>query len=147
MSWLRTRRAPSAGASYNTGASSQYSRPDPRPMVFDLLALLSRCCRASRPCFFFLAGGYSVPFTPGPSTVPQFLVHISGFCPGHEILALVRPVVPYTLALFSKRSRSVVSPAVRSTAALFADRWPRSRSYRRVALRLSKAPLSFTNLK
>ena len=111
MSWLRTRRAPSAGASYNTGASSQYSRPDPRPMVFDLLALLSWCCRASRRCSFFLAGGYSVPFTPGPSTVPQFLVHISGFCPGHEILALVRPVVPYTLSLSSKRSRSVVSPA------------------------------------
>ena len=33
------------------------------------------------------------------------------FCPGHEVLVLVRPVVPYTLALSSKRSRSVVSSA------------------------------------
>ena len=69
-----------------------------------------------------------------------------GFCPGHEVLELVRPVVPSTLALFSKRSRLVVSPAVRSTVVIFADRWPHPSSYCRVALRPSKAPLS-SNLK
>ena len=44
-------------------------------------------------------------------TVPQIQVRLSGFCPGHEVLELVRPVVPYTLALSSKRSRPVVPPA------------------------------------
>ena len=44
-----------------------------------------------------------------------------GFYSGHEVLALVRPGVPYTQALSSKRSRQVVSPAVRSTAVLFSD--------------------------
>ena len=34
-----------------------------------------------------------------------------GSCSGHEVLELVRPMVPYTLALSSKRSRPVVSPA------------------------------------
>ena len=33
-----------------------------------------------------------------------------GSCSGYEVLELVRPVVPYTLALSSKRSRPVVSP-------------------------------------
>ena len=31
-----------------------------------------------------------------------------GSCADHEVLALVRPVVPYTLALSSKRSRPVM---------------------------------------
>ena len=57
---------------------------------------------------------------------------------GHEVLELVRPVIPYKLALCSKRSRPVVSPApCRSVAT----------PNRRVAVRLSKAPLFFTNLK
>ena len=34
-----------------------------------------------------------------------------GSCADHEVLALVRPVVPYTLALSSKRSRPVMSLA------------------------------------
>ena len=42
-----------------------------------------------------------------------------GSCPGHEVLELVQPVVPYALALSSKRSQPVVSLAVRSTAVLF----------------------------
>ena len=35
-----------------------------------------------------------------------------GSCTGHEVLALVRPVVPYALALSSKRARPVVSRPV-----------------------------------
>ena len=38
MLWWRTRRAPSTGDSFHTGASSQGSRPVPRPVVLDLLA-------------------------------------------------------------------------------------------------------------
>ena len=113
---------------HNTGASSQRSRPVPRPVVVDVLAFLSWCCRPSRGCSRFLVGGYR--FSPGCSTAPQFQVHLSGFCPGQEVLALARPVVPSTLALSSKRSRSVVSPASCRAVASQA-------SYRRVALRLS----------
>ena len=36
----RSRDAPSTGASYNTGAFPQPSRPVPRPVVLDVLALL-----------------------------------------------------------------------------------------------------------
>ena len=61
-------------------------------------------------------------------TIPQIQVHLSGFCPGHDVLELVRPVVPYTLALSPKCSRLVVSPAsCRSMAS--------QASCRRVALR------------
>ena len=91
-------------------------------MVLNILALLSWRFRPSRGCSCFLAGGHSVSFTPGSNTVIQFQVHLARFCPGHEVLALVRPVVPYTLsALSSKHSWPVVSPAVRSTTALFTD--------------------------
>ena len=138
MSWLRTRRAPSTGASYNTGASSQRSRPVPRPVVLDVLALLSRCCRTSRGCSCLLAGGYSIRSLRISVLYYNSRLTSPGPCPDHEVLALVRPVVPYTLTLSSKRSRPVVSPApCRSVAT----------PNRRVAVRLSKALLSFTNLK
>ena len=97
MFWWRNRRAPSTGSPYRTGASSERSRPVPRLVVLDVLVLSSWSCRPSRWCFCFLAGRYSVPFTPGHSAVSQFQVHIPGFFSGHEVLALVRPVVPYTL--------------------------------------------------
>ena len=50
---------------------------------------------------------------------PKFRVISLGFRPGREVLEFVWLLVPYTLALSSKRSRPVVRPAVRSTAALF----------------------------
>ena len=128
MFWWRNRRAPSTGAPYHTGASSQRSRPVPRLVVLDVLVLLSWSCRRSRWCSCFLPGRYSVPFTPGYSAVSQLQVHISGFCPGKKDLALVRSVVPYTLVLYSMRSR-------RWCLRLLADRWPCPNSYRRVALR------------
>ena len=48
MFWWRNLRAPSTGASYHTGASSQRSRSVPRPVVLNVLALLSWRCRPSR---------------------------------------------------------------------------------------------------
>ena len=48
MLWWRTRRAPSTGGSYHTGASSQHSPPVPRPVVLDVLAFHSWRCRPSR---------------------------------------------------------------------------------------------------
>ena len=68
MFWWRNHRAPSNSASYHTGASSQRSRSVPRPVVLDLLALLSWCCRPSRWCFCTLAGAEMFPFTLGYST-------------------------------------------------------------------------------
>ena len=50
---------------------------------------------------------------------PKSRLTFSGFCTGPDVLALMGPVVPYTLVLSSKRSRPVVSPAMRFTAALF----------------------------
>ena len=44
MSWWRSRRASSIGAFYHTGASSQCSRPIPRPVILDVLALFSWHC-------------------------------------------------------------------------------------------------------
>ena len=109
MSWLRTRRDPSTGASYNTGTSSQRSRPVPWPVVLDVLALLSCCC-TTEPMMFCTQqaqrGSRSLRVT-----VPQIQVDLSGFCPGHDVLEIVRPVISHTLALCSKRSRPVASPA------------------------------------
>ena len=42
----------------------------------------------------------------------------SGFCSGSAVLALVRPVVPYTLALSSRRSRPVPRPVILDVLAL-----------------------------
>ena len=96
---------PSTGASYNTGASSQRSRPVPRPVVLDVLTLLSWwCCRAG--WFpYFLAGGYRSVLYPNSRLISL------GSCSGYEVLEPVRSVVSYTLALSSKCSRPVVSPA------------------------------------
>ena len=137
MLWWRNRRTPSTGGDYHTGASSQRSRLVPRPVVLDVLALPWRS-RPSRVYSCSLLGRYIV--TPGYSTP-------NPSCPSHEVLALVRPVVSYTLVLSSKRSRPVVSPTVRSTAALFCRPVASQASYHRVVFRPSKALLSFSNLK
>ena len=63
-----------------------------------------------------------------------------GFCTGYEALALVRPVVPYSLALSSKRARPVVSPAPS------ADRFSNP-SFLQGCCPSSQALLSFTNFK
>ena len=97
MLWWRTRRAPSAGGSFHTGASSQRSRPVPRPVVLtnqrSSLGAVDRA--ADIPCS--LAGTMGFPFTPGYLQIQASLS--SGFCFGRTILALVRPAVPYTLVL------------------------------------------------
>ena len=67
MSWWRTCRAPSTGGSYHTDASSQRSRPVPRPAVLDVLAL-PWPSRPSRSGSCSLAGAVGFPFTPGYST-------------------------------------------------------------------------------
>ena len=77
--WLRTRRTPLSGASYNTGASLQRSQAVPRRVVLDVLALLSWCRRPGRGCSCFLAGGYSISFTLGFSSLSQLQAHLSGF--------------------------------------------------------------------
>ena len=103
------------------GLSWQRSRPVPRRVVLDVL-------ERSSPGAVDRAGDVPTLWKVGTAsrsfwvTVPQIQVHFSGFCPGHEILVLVRPVVPYTQALSSKRSRPVVSPAVRFTSSLFCRR-------------------------
>ena len=66
---------------------------------------------------------------------PKSRLTSPGFCSGHEVVAFVRAVVPYTLALSSKHFRPVTSPALRRPVASQA-------SYRRVALRPLKALLS-----
>ena len=42
----------------------------------------------------------------------------SGFCSGHTVFVLVRPVVPYTLVLSSQRSRPVPWPVILGVLAL-----------------------------
>ena len=63
-------------------------------------------------------GAIFVPFPPKTGTNmlhPRPLQSLNwsltplGSCTSHEVLALVRPVVPYALALSSKRARPVVS--------------------------------------
>ena len=54
--------------------------------------------------------------------IPKFRLTSPGFGSGGAVLALVRPVVSYTLELSSQRSRPMMCPAVRSTAVLFPDR-------------------------
>ena len=105
--WVRTPRAPSTGASY-TGAllaalSVGSSAVCTRRTVF---ALLSWCCR---PVMLLLSAGAG---TDRLVLQPHSRLTPLGSCTGHEVLALVRPVVPYSsLALSSKRARPVVSLA------------------------------------
>ena len=138
MLWWRPRRAPSVGSSFYTGASLQRSRPVPQPVVLHVLALLSWRCRQSR-WFSLLSGRYR-----------GFLVHSElPQNPGQPLLRLL--LAAQSLCLCGRRfltrqrypsqcSRPVVSPAGRRPVAPQAF-------YRRVALRSSKAPLSFSNLK
>ena len=68
---------------------------------------------------------------------PIFRLTLPGSSGDHEVLALVRPVVPYTLALFSKRAWSVMSPAPLPIGSHAQPQGGPS----------SLFPLSFTNLK
>ena len=110
MSWWRSRCASSTGASYHTGASLQRSRSVPRPVVLHVLALFSWRClyRAGEIVALGRCRGVSVL---SRLQYPKYRFTRSTFCPGHEVLALVRPTVPYKLALSLKRSQPVVSPA------------------------------------
>ena len=136
--WLRTCRAPSTGASYNTGSllaalSVDSSAGCTRRTV---LALLYWCRRPGRgrSCFQQMGTDRSV-LKPDSRLTPL------GSYTGHEALALVLPVVPYAQALSSNRARPVVSLAP----------WPiggQTQAPRcRVILRLSQALLSFTDFK
>ena len=86
--------------------SLQHSRSIPWPVVLDVQSCTPWCFSGPVMLFLFSAGGYRQV-----STVTQFQAHPLGSCTGHEVLALMRPVVPYPLALSSKRARPVVSPA------------------------------------
>ena len=122
MSWLRNRRAPSTGASYNTGASLQRSRPVPRPVILDVLTLLSWCCRRSRGSSCFLAGGVQQSVHSGF----QYCTSILG-SPLRVFALVTRPRARaaggflYPGAILKALSAGV-SPAVRSTT-LLADRY------------------------
>ena len=89
MLWGCIRRAPSTGGSYHTGAFlPQRSRPVPRPVVLDVLALLVD--RAEDiPALWQVIFGVPV----------WFASKLEAFCSGRAVLVLVRPVVSYTLAL------------------------------------------------
>ena len=69
MLWWRTRRAPSTGGSFHTGVSLQRFRPVPRPMVLDVLALLS---------WRYLPALWQVPRVPVYSGLP-LQAHFSGY--------------------------------------------------------------------
>ena len=69
---------------------------------------------------FLLYGGYHGVPVHSRLQHPKSRFTSSCFCSGGAVVALMRPVIPYTLALSSQRSWPVMSPAVRSTA-LFAD--------------------------
>ena len=111
MPWWRLRRAPSTGGSYHHGASSQRSRRNPRPVVRDVLVLFFTA-RSIEPMMFPALREVPWGSRPGYLQTPGFLLW-------YTALVLVWPVVPYILALSSKRSLPVVSPAVRSTVELF----------------------------
>ena len=98
--WSRSPRAPPIGASY-TGA---------------LLAVLS--IGSSAGCTRCTASpvGKFCSSSAGAGTDKSVLQPDSRLtplvsCTGHEVFTLVRPVVPSSLALSSKRARPVVSPA------------------------------------
>ena len=135
MSWWHTRRAPSTGDSYYTGASLQRSRPVPRSAVLDVLALTCSALDQADGVPCFLAGMYSVPFTPGYSTVPQFQAHLSGFLPwarGPRARAVGGSL--HTGAIIKSLSAGGVSgSALYSSALLPTGSLPSS--YRKVALR------------
>ena len=76
--WLRTRRAPSTGASYNTSASPQRFPPVSRPVVLDVIALPFSCCRPSQVVFLLSSRCRGVPCSLRV-TVPQIQAHLSGF--------------------------------------------------------------------
>ena len=74
------------------------------------------------------------------NTVTRFQAHPSGFCTGYEALVLVRPVVPYSLALSPKGARPVVSLAPSADRCL-------NPSFLQGCCPSSQALLSFTNSK
>ena len=141
MFWWRTRRAPSTGRSCHTGAPSQRSRPVPRPVVLDVLALSFSALDRADDASCFLAGRYSVPLTSGYSTVPQLQAHFSGFLPwsrGPRARAAGSSIhtgtVLKALSAGGVSGRGLYSSALLPTGSL-------PSSYRRVAFRPSKAPL------
>ena len=69
---------------------------------------------------------------------PKFRLTSQDFCSGGAGLALVRPVVPYSLALSSQTGDVSVSFPIGSAS---------QASYRMMALRPCKALISFSNLK
>ena len=76
----------------------------------------SKTCRYIPQLLFFRLG--SVVESPTPLQASLSF----GFCSDRAVLALVRPVVPYTLALSSQRSRSVPRPVTLDVLALLSWR-------------------------
>ena len=104
--------------------------------LYSTYSLALPWCRCPGRLFFlFSAGGHRQI-----STVTRFQAHPSGFCTGYETLALVRPMVPYSLALSSKCARPVVSPAPSAN-------WCSNPSFLQGCCPSSQALLSFTNSK
>ena len=104
---------------YNTGASSQCSWPVPRPVVLNVLALFSWCCRSSRGCSCFMAGGYSFLFTSGYSTISQFQAHLL------RVIALVTRSSSSCGRWFLTHWRYPQSALGRWCLRLLVDWWPR----------------------
>ena len=115
--------------------SLQRSRSVPWPVVLDVQSCTPWCF--SGPVMLLLFGRCGHRQI---STVTRFQAHPSGSCTGHEVLALVRPVVPSSLALSSKRARPVVSPAPSADRCL-------NPSFLPGCCPSSQALLSFTNSK
>ena len=81
-----------------------------------------------------------IPFFRVTSKSRQALL---GSCSGGAVLALVRPVIPYTYWRHPQRSRPVVSPAVALfNSTLLADQLPPQFLFCRVALRPSESSLT-----
>ena len=96
MLWWCTRRAPSTGGSFHTGASLQRSRPVPGRWYFTYERLPPGAVDRvdDVPALWQAIFGVPVGF------ISKFQASLSsGSFSGRAVLALVRPVVPYTLAL------------------------------------------------
>ena len=105
-------------------------------MILDVLALLRGAIDRAEDFPCSLAGTVGSLFTPSYS---QFSLFPSGSCSVGAALALVRPVVPYSLALTSALAAGGVSDRTLYDSAVLAERLSDPSSYRRLPLRPSES--------